>query len=532
MKKNWSLWIASLLALAGCAGSATSNVGAQAPVANGAAAETAGAADPDAIRAAAETITPEDIRRHIAYLASDELRGRNTPSPGLEMAAEYIAGVFRRLGLEPAGDAGSYIQRYALQKRAVEPAETRIVFTGPRGTERLGFGTDFFVIPGAAGRVSGEVVYAGAAESAEPSPVLRGRIAMYELSTAGRRGSIDGAALGARRAAEESGAVGLVLVLPPGYPAEMIQRVAEHYSLAAGLEVAEPDGLSLFAVSSNAADRVLALADGGAAAVRAAAGPALLAGVRAELSAPVRVVEDHRVPNVVAVLPGSDPELRNTYVVFSAHFDHVGVGRPNEAGDSIYNGADDNASGTSALLEVAEAFASLPTPPARSLVFLAVSGEEKGLLGSRYYSDHPTVPLESIVANINVDMIGRNAPDSIVVIGQEYSSLGPLVLEVAAARPELGLTVSKDLWPEQRFFFRSDHFNFARKEIPALFFFAGVHEDYHRPSDHVEFIDTDKASRVSRLIFYTALEIAMRPEAPQWTEEGLAEVRALTGGGR
>src|SRR5690606_6128736 len=208
------------------------------------------------------------------------------------------------------------------------------------------------------------------------------------------------------------------------------------------------------------------------------------------------------------------------------------VGRPNEAGGSIYNGADDNASGTSALLEVAEAFASLPTPPARSLVFLAVSGEEKGLLGSRYYSDHPTVPLESIVANINVDMIGRNAPDSIVVIGQEYSSLGPLVLEVAAQRPELGLTVSKDLWPEKASFVGGEHFTFARKEIPALFFFAGVHEDYHRPSDHVEFIDTDKASRVSRLIFYTALEIAMRPEAPQWTEEGLAEVRALTGGGR
>src|SRR5690606_6611656 len=161
-----------------------------------------------------------------------------------------------------------------------------------------------------------------------------------------------------------------------------------------------------------------------------------------------------------------------------------------------------------------------------------VRGEEKGLLGSRYYSDNPTVPLESIVANINVDMIGRNAPDSIVVIGQEYSSLGPLVNEVAAERPELGLTVAPDIWPQERFFFRSDHFNFARKEIPALFFFAGVHEDYHRPSDHVEKIDTDKAARVARLIFYTAYEIATRADAPRWTEEGLQEVRALTGGGR
>ncbi len=535
MRLNWRHSFALLL-LAGCAGSAAQGVVAQGPAENGAVAQAKGVADPGAVRAAAETITPSDVERHIAYLASDELRGRDTPSPGLEMAAEYIAGTFERLGLRPAGDGGSYIQRYALQKRAVIADETRVTATGPGGEARFGFGTDFFVVPGSAARGSGEVVYGGSADSAQPDATLRGRVAVYDLASAGRRGSIDAAAAGARRAAEESGAAGLILVLPADYPAAMIQRLAEHFSLAAGFQVGEAEGLSMFALSSSAADRLLGLAREGAAGVRDAAsrrgGPVVLSGVRAEVSAPVRVVEDNRVPNVVAVLPGSDPELRDTYVVFSAHFDHVGVGRPNAAGDSIYNGADDNASGTAALLEVAEAFASLPTPPARSLVFLAVSGEEKGLLGSQYYSDHPTVPLESIVANINVDMIGRNAPDSIVVIGQEYSSLGPLVLEVAAERPELGLTVSRDLWPEQRFFYRSDHFNFARKEIPALFFFAGVHEDYHQPSDHVEKIDTDKASRVSRLIFYTAYEIATRPDAPQWTEDGLAEVRALTQGGR
>jgi Zn-dependent M28 family amino/carboxypeptidase len=114
------------------------------------------------------------------------------------------------------------------------------------------------------------------------------------------------------------------------------------------------------------------------------------------------------------------------------------------------------------------------------------------------------------------------------VIGQEYSSLGPLVLRVAAEHPELGLTVSTDPWPEERFFFRSDHFNFARLEIPALFFFAGVHEDYHQPSDELETLDLDKASRVARLAFWTAYAIADSPEPPRWTEEGLEEVRALT----
>jgi hypothetical protein len=232
-------------------------------------------------------------------------------------------------------------------------------------------------------------------------------------------------------------------------------------------------------------------------------------------------------PNVVAVLRGSDPQLRDEYVVLSAHFDHVGIGRP-VAGDSIFNGADDNASGTAALLEVAKAFSSLPERPRRSVIFLHVSGEEHGLLGSRWYSDNPTVPIGSIVANVNADMISRNAPDTIVVIGKGYSTLGTVVNAAGARHPELGLTVADDLWPNERFFYRSDHFNFARLEIPSLFFFSGVHEDYHRPSDTVERIDADKAARVARLIFHTVQDIANEPARPTWHPAGLAEVRALT----
>ena len=313
---------------------------------------------------AAATITALDMRTRIGFLASDEMGGRATPSPGLEKAAAYLAGEFGRLGLEPGGDGGSFLQRYPLS------------------------------IQGASG----------------------------------------GGAL-----------------LPTARP-----------------------------------------------------------------------------PNVVAILPGRDPDLRGTYVVLSAHMDHVGTGPPDAAGDSIYNGADDDASGTAALVEIAEAFGVLPRRPLRSLVFLAVSGEERGLLGSRWFSENPPMPITSIVANLNVDMIARNAHDSIVVIGEEYSSLGPLVREVATRRKELGLTVTTDPWPEQRFFFRSDHFSFARKEIPALFFFAGTHEDYHRPSDEVDKIDGRKASRVARLVFHTALRVAEDPLPPRWTPEGLEEVRALT----
>ena len=226
----------------------------------------------------------------------------------------------------------------------------------------------------------------------------------------------------------------------------------------------------------------------------------------------------------------ADPEIAESAgtIVVTAHYDHVGIGRPDETGDSIYNGADDDASGTAAVLEVAEALATLPRAPARSILVVFVSGEEKGLLGSRWFSDHPTVPHEAMIANVNIDMIGRNAPDSIVVIGQEYSDLGDIVHDVARRNPDLGLTVSEDLWPDERFFFRSDHFHFARNEIPALFFFAGTHEDYHRPGDEVQDIDGDKAARVARLAFLLTYEVAQDPDAPEWTPAGLAEVRRLT----
>jgi Zn-dependent M28 family amino/carboxypeptidase len=241
----------------------------------------------------------------------------------------------------------------------------------------------------------------------------------------------------------------------------------------------------------------------------------------------VEALDRATAPNVVALLRGSDPVLRDEYVILSAHLDHVGVGTP-VGGDSIYNGADDNASGTAALLAVAEAMAASGVRPRRSVVFLHVSGEEKGLLGSRWYSENPTLPLASTVANVNVDMIGANSPDSVVVIGKTYSTLGPLADRLQVRHPELGLTLSDDLWPEQRFFYRSDHFNFARKEVPAIFFFTGVHACYHRPCDEVARLDTDKAARITRMILYLVHEIADDPERPRWDPAGLEEVRRLT----
>ncbi|MFQ5537705.1 MAG: M20/M25/M40 family metallo-hydrolase [Gemmatimonadota bacterium] len=239
-----------------------------------------------------------------------------------------------------------------------------------------------------------------------------------------------------------------------------------------------------------------------------------------------------QAPNVVAVLEGSDPELKREYVVFMAHMDHVGVRAPDEHGDSIFNGADDNASGTAAVMEVARAAAAMNPRPRRSFLFLLVSGEERGLWGSAYYTEHPTVPLDSMVAVINADMVGRNWSDSIVVIGKEHSDLGGTMERVAAEHPELNMAALDDRWPEENFYRRSDHFNFARKGVPVLFFFNGTHEDYHRPGDEPSLIDAEKASRIARLMFYLGVEIANAEEQPQWNPESYRQIveRADSGG--
>lgn len=237
-------------------------------------------------------------------------------------------------------------------------------------------------------------------------------------------------------------------------------------------------------------------------------------------------------PNVLAMIPGRDPELRDEYIVVSAHLDHVGVGNPVN-GDSIYNGADDNASGTTAILEVARVLASLPESerPRRSILIAHVSGEEYGLLGSRYWVENPTVPIEQVVANINADMVGGDLlRDTVAVIGVEYSTLGSTIREVNARLPELNLQLTPDLWPQQRYFFRSDQLNFMQREIPAIFLFNGEHECYHQPCDEVGFVNKEKIARVARLLAHTVMEIANREEAPAWHPEGLAEVRRMVGG--
>lgn len=226
-------------------------------------------------------------------------------------------------------------------------------------------------------------------------------------------------------------------------------------------------------------------------------------------------------PNVIALLRGRDPALRGQVLAVVAHMDHTGVagegaGCPGTPTDRICNGAEDNASGTAGVLALAEAFAAQPERPRRSVLFLVVSGEERGLLGSRAFVEHPAVPLDSIVGLVNLDMIGRNRPDSVYLNGWGKSTISDLVRRLADRHPELGLRVGPDVEDRPQTPEDSDHYPFQRAGVPYVFFYAGGEGDYHRPSDEPSRLDPDKAARVTRLAFYTLWDLAQRDGRPKW----------------
>ncbi|MFQ5678415.1 MAG: M28 family peptidase [Gemmatimonadota bacterium] len=461
---------------------------------------------------AAATITAEDLRLRVGVLAHDSMAGRDTPSPGLEKAARYVAAQFRSFGLRPGAGEG-YLQRYPIT--VVRPGASDaqgVILSGPAGEVSLDPRTQFVAVP-VADRVEGEGALV-AIGSQDGTTEIRGRVAVVRLSPRELQAGFGRV----RELFTERGAVGAILVLDA--PENYVQRLRLFFaSPRPSLGETQPLPAPLVLVGESALPRELASA--------LAAGE-IAGGWSAHLWTTAEV-ESAEAMNTIGVLEGSDPLLRNEYVIFTAHMDHVGVGRP-VGGDSIYNGADDDASGTSTIVELAEAFAATRPRPRRSLIFLTVSGEEKGLWGSRWYTENPPFPLGRTVADLNIDMIGRNWQDSVVAIGKQESSLGPLVDRVAAEHPELHLRVIDDQWPEQRFYFRSDHYNFARKGVPILFFFSGVHEDYHRPSDEPGKLEYEKMARIGRLIYYLGREVADAERRPVWDEEAYERVVEGAGG--
>jgi len=478
------------------------------------------------VQRAAQTISPEDIRRRIGIIADDSMRGRDTPSPELDKVAQYIAREYRRLGLKPGGDNGSFLQRYPIDRVQVV-AESSVAFVHGGADVTFSYGTDFVFVDNSfdSGDYAGDLVLL--------SGPLGGTLAGDSASLAGKmlianrprnRGEFQ------RVLAWKPKGVVFVGTSPDSVWRRNVERSTGPQLRDPGRPVGPPVVLAVRAVSLQPVlarlGQDLAVAQN---ATTLEARP--LSGAQLHLHARIRAVERNSAPNVVGILEGSDPTLKTEYVVFSAHMDHVGVAGPRGSGgcrakgaDSICNGADDDGSGTVAVVEIAEAFSGMNPRPKRSIIFLNVSGEEKGLWGSEYFSDHPAVPISGIVADLNIDMIGRNWKDTIVAIGKEHSDLGATLNRVGAAHPELNMRPIDDIWPEENFYFRSDHYNFARKGVPILFFFSGTHPDYHQVSDSPDKIDAEKESRVARLIFYLGVDVANAAERPKWNPDSYKRI--------
>jgi hypothetical protein len=467
---------------------------------------------------AAATITASDIAMRIGIIADDSMQGRDTPSRGLELTARYVASQFRRFGLRPGGDGGGWFQRYPITRRRFDVENSRVVLAagGVEAVARFNRTARYLQ-----GMVSGEPVTG-------PAVLVGGRIEANDVSRMQLRDKVvvyvsDFTAPPSDRATQVARAIRLaapraVLLVanlePEGFAARIPRTMPAR--TAVDLRLVSPPYVE---VSEAAVAPVLRTAKVDLRAVRADTAPVVreMPDLRIRVELKDSVLESLTAPNTIGILEGTDPVLKQEYLVYSAHMDHIGI-TPGRA-DSVNNGADDDASGTAGVIELAEAFSRPGARPRRSIIFLTVSGEEKGLWGSRYFTEHPAVPIDRIVADLNIDMIGRNWRDTIVAIGKEHSDLGTTLERVNRAHPELGMTVIDDRWPEERFYFRSDHYNFARKGVPILFFFSGVHADYHQVTDSPDKIDSEKESRILRLLYYFGREIGDGAERPRWNPD-------------
>ena len=491
-------------------------------------------------RAALERVTADSLRTHLKYIASDELEGRKTPSKGLDLAAEYIAAQFRRAGLEPAGDDG-YFQTANWRLSARDAAAFRLSFSGGATTsgqapaitpEQLGVG--FSVAGFSLWEPSGDLSLSGARlikiDYASPSDALtreqvEGRVVVTECPAFPRGDT--GRALQLLREENEflsrARQLGSPLVLAFNRSSERVRggrapRVFDPENRGAGRNA--PDlGLG----GSQTAPVVFV--HGAAAARFYDSLPAGATQAAADVRIPAPSELPIKVRNVAGVLRGSDPQLKETYVIVSAHYDHLGV-RENcdpSKEDCVNNGANDDGSGTVGVLELASALSKLSPRPRRSILFLTFFGEELGLVGSRYYGRHPLVPLEKTIAQVNMEQIGRTDDSegpqvgTLAVTGFDYSDVGAALQRAGEAE---GVRVYKHPTKSDSFFSRSDNQSLADSGVPAHS--AGVafeFPDYHAVGDEWQKIDFANMERVVRTVGRAALSLADSAQEPRWNEQ-------------
>ncbi|MBZ4410647.1 M28 family peptidase [Myxococcus sp. XM-1-1-1] len=496
---------------------------------------------------------PSDAERwwgHVRHLADDALQGRDTGSEGHRKAAAYVAEQLAALGVKPgAGD--SYLQEVPLVSRQLVEAKSSLALVHDGRAKALVIGQDAIISPrsGEAGSVEAPMVFVGhglsipeAGHDDLAGVDLKGKIAVYlqggPAHVSGPLRAHHSSQAERTKALKKAGALGTVMLLNPKLEETPWSRTAasrhqramtfadpaldESTGLKVGVTVNAAHAQKLFAGAPHSFQDLLKRAN--------ANQPMPRFELPARLKASSeRVSSATTSPNVVGLLPGSDPALAGEYVVLTAHLDHVGVGQPVD-GDNLYNGAMDNATGVAAVLEVARALTA--RKPGRSVLFVLVTGEEKGLLGSRYFALRPTVPADTLVANFNLDMfLPLFAFERVVAYGQEESNLATPLAQVASRH---GVKPMPDPEPHRLLFIRSDQYSFIRQGVPALSFKFGYApgsaeertfkrwytRHYHAPSDDLsQPIHQEGAVKFVRMLADLTLAVANAPERPRWNDD-------------
>lgn len=514
-------------------------------------------------QAAINQIDSNKIKAHVVYLADDKLKGRQPGKEGFMMAVDYVQKQYKEIGLQPAGENGSYLQKVTLRKSRLDKDKTSLVLTLPNGDKKpLILGTDFYVYPHPEKKsvdFDAPLAFVGTGFDAPKINIqdyknldVKGKIVVIlrkvpdNLSANVKLHLQYPATL--QEFAAKNGAVGVLVcnytsgavqfkaltnnmslngigasVLPDGKRASSASALGGKIQAAGGISVTLLKEL-MQAENENLDTIWQALEKG------AYVSKTLKSAISGHYESKFEDTESY---NVIGKIEGSDPKLKNEFVIHSAHLDHVGVGKPIN-GDSIYNGAHDNASGVACAIEIARAYSKLATKPKRSVVFAMLTAEELGLLGSGYFTALPTLPKDKIVAGINTDMPTILAPlESVAPLGAEHSSLLKVVEEAASY---VGLNVEPDPDPSEGRFVRSDQYNFVKAGIPALHIKYGYKKttieknlaekvkiwreaNYHKPSDEVNDTFVWSAGRkYAQVNFLISYLIAQNPERPTWNK--------------
>jgi hypothetical protein len=514
---------------------------------------------------ALKSITGAELRTHLSFIASDELEGRNTPSKGLKTAARYIASQVESYGLKPMMDDGNFLQVIPLETRSVSMSRTVMTVHSLSGDKAFSFPKDFSASTQSEGMYFAGLEFLGFGLSAPDldwddvgDRDLSGKIVVILNGTLPDNHPVNSREnrrilFRKTTALREAGAIGVLQVIDPETEKEMndndeVFPMSESVSWPSTTQggrggsrfgggssapfltcqIRHSVAEAILGVSVNEIEAMFALLQMG---VRV--NPLEIPNKKIDIQVGVKMGEN-RTQNIVAKIEGSDPVLKNEYVCIGSHYDHTGVTRNGE----INNGADDDGSGTVAMLEIAQAMTI--ERPKRSVIFVWHTGEEKGLRGARYFVENSPVPLEKITAQLQMDMISRNHTDSIYVIGSHFLSkeLDQAVNKSANNLKNVFLSqrYNYNIPPGDRsmpnnYFRQSDHYPYYQVGIPVIFYFCGTHEDLHRPTDTYDRCDYGKMERVTRLVYYTAMEVGSRKDLlplnvmPEFTSRGKHNIR-------